>query len=168
MEDAVSSWKITFWIWILDFSAYLLTYDVIGVTAKSGDLRWTGRLHLQNVPDIFVGSFERAESDRNPEQSLPAPDIARRYKDFSHLKVKSCQKFWVLTDLAMKSYRPGFAAVHRHADLLLHVDLEQILERVVVLVQPGLADRYDEVEEGLQAGFLSRRIVLNSEDFESN
>ncbi len=68
----------------------------------------------------------------------------------------------------MKSYRPGFAAVHRHADLLLHVDLEQILERVVVLVQPGLADRYDEVEEGLQAGFLSRRIVLNSEDFESN
>ncbi len=77
-----------------DFEFFgVFTYDVIGVTAKAGDLRRTGRLHLQNVPDIFVGSFERAESDRNPEQSLPAPDIARRYKDFSHLKVKSCQKF---------------------------------------------------------------------------
>ena len=49
------------------------------------------------------------------------------------------------------SYGLRLAAVDGHGDLLLDVGLEEVLEGVVVQVQPGLPDGNDEVEESLQA-----------------
>ena len=61
-------------------------------------------------------------------------------------------------------HRSRLAAVHGHADLPLQVGLQEVLEGVVVLVEPRLADGHDEVEEGLQAGSRTRGILLDPQD----
>lgn len=66
--------------------------------------------------------------------------------------------------MTLITYPLGLAAVDGHGDLLLDVGLEQVLEGVVVLVQPRLPDGHDEVEEGLEAGPRAGRVVLDAED----
>ena len=41
----------------------------------------------QDVPDVFVGAFERAESDRDAEQALTAPSGGRSDADLSHVLI---------------------------------------------------------------------------------
>ena len=42
--------------------------------------------------------------------------------------------------------------------------LQQVLQRVVVLVEPRVPDGHDEVEEGLQPRLLAGTALLNPED----
>lgn len=127
----------------------------------------------QNVPDVLVGTLERAEPYADAKQSLTAPGHARHYNR--------------LPD------RLGFATVHGDGQLLVHSGLQQLLQRVVVLIlhqpshtqtlklstrsqtntsfndrqtdrhtyQPGVANRHDEVEEGLQSSLVSGRAILH-------
>lgn len=95
------------------------------------------------MPDILVGALERAEPNAHAQQTLTAPGVARCDLHF--------------TDIL------GFAAVHGHRNRLLHVGLKQLLERVIVPIEPGRADGHDKVKEGLQAGPGTRRIVLDLE-----
>lgn len=66
------------------------------------------------MPDILVGSFEAAESNADPQQTLTAPHVAGCDCGFPELQ--------------------SFTAVHQHLHRLLHVGLQQVLQRVVVLV----------------------------------
>lgn len=114
--------------------------DVVGERAETGFLGRRRRMHVQNVPHILVGALERAESYRNAEQALAAPLVVGRQLNVAH--------------------GLRFAAVHRHANRLADILPEQLFQRVVVLVEANLLDRYDEIEERLQAARLCRRIVL--------
>ena len=43
--------------------------------------------------------------------------------------------------------------------------LEQMLQCIVVLVQPGVADRHNKVKKGFQSSLLSRRTILGRDNF---
>lgn len=103
-----------------------------------GYRRW--RHSYQNVPHVLVGTLERAKLDANAEQALATPGGARRDLHGAHCL--------------------HFAAVHGHVDFAFGIRLEQLLQRVVVLIESRIPDGHDEIEERLQAGPLTRRIVL--------
>lgn len=98
-------------------------------------------MHFQDVPDILIGPLEGTEANADSEQTLTTPGVAR---GDAHL-----------------ADTLGFAAVHRHIDLLVHVRLQQLLQRVIVPVQSGVPNGHDKVEERLQASTGSRGVVLD-------
>ena len=59
--------------------------DVIGETPKASLFCWTVSLHVQNMPNIFVGTLKGAEAYRYTKKALSTPSIARRNKNFSNL-----------------------------------------------------------------------------------
>lgn len=122
----------------------ICSYDIICEGPQPSSLSRTGWLDIQDMPDILVGSLERAKPDGNAQKALTAPVSTGSYHHLSDLF--------------------GFAAIHSHGNLLFHVDFEQVFECVIVLVQPGLPYGDDKVEEGLEASVTARAVVLNSED----
>ncbi len=118
--------------------------DEVGKRPQAGDFGRTLRIDVEDVPDVFIGALERAKADGDSEEALAAPRGARRDEDFADgLRL---------------------TAVNRHRDLLFDVDLEEVFERVVVLVESRLSDRHDEVEEGFESGARTRRVFLHPED----
>jgi len=116
--------------------------DEVRIAPKSGSRCGAVGLHVEYVPDVFVGALEGAETDRDSQKTLAAPCGARRDEHLTH--------------------RPRLRAVDRHRNFLLEIDLQQILQCVVVLIQPSLPDGHDEVEKGFEAGAGPRRIFLHS------
>lgn len=66
------------------------------------------------MPHVLISTLEGAEADADAEQTLAAP---RRAGDDRHL-----------------AHRLTLAAVHCHLQLPVHARLQQLLQRVVVLV----------------------------------
>lgn len=59
--------------------------DVVRVGPESGRLCGAVRLDVQDVPDVFIGAFERAEADGDAQKALAAPKGAWGYEDLTYL-----------------------------------------------------------------------------------
>ena len=88
--------------------------DVIRVWLKSSDLCGRVGLDFEDVPDVFVGAFERTEPYTNAKQSLSPPFGSGGQFYFSH------------------SLR--FAVIDRHFQRLINTCLQNLFESVVVLI----------------------------------
>lgn len=66
------------------------------------------------MPHVLVGSLKAAEADADPQEPLTAPHVAGCDRGLAQLQ--------------------SLTAIHQHLHRLLHVSLQQILQRVVVLV----------------------------------
>ena len=95
----------------------------------------------QHMPDVLVGSLERAESNGDSEDTLASPVLAGY----------ECHLFDV----------HGLAAVDQEFNGLVHISREDVLERVVVLVEARAVHGHDKVEKGLEAGPRPGRRVLH-------
>jgi len=95
------------------------------------------------MPDIFICSFKRAESYGDTQEALATPQSTGGDEDLPD----------GLT----------LAGIDSHCDLLLNISLQQMLEGVIILVKPGVPNGHHEIEECLQASFLSRGCFLDSE-----
>jgi len=118
--------------------------DVVGEGAEPGHLGGGARLHLEDATHSLIHAINGTEPFCDSEQAFSSPVHAWREESF-----------------------PGrlcLDAVDDHGDFLLHVDLEEVQERVVVLVEVSVADGDDEVKEILETGLLARRPVLDPED----
>lgn len=124
----------------------------------------------QNVPNIFIRFFKAAEAHADPYEPAAAPQAAGH-----HGGLPDAQRL---------------AAVQQHLHGLFHVPVQQLVQGVVVPVlekenipsvstpgrtgvlrslwprlqssyQPGVADRDDEVVEGLQPCLVPRGVLLH-------
>lgn len=68
----------------------------------------------QHMPDVLIGSFEAAEADADTQKALASPHVARGDGGLPQLQC--------------------LAAIHQHLHRLLHVSLQEVLQRVVVFV----------------------------------
>ena len=66
------------------------------------------------MPDVFIRSLKAAESYRDPQQALAPPHVARGDGGFPQLQC--------------------LGGVDQHSHRFLHAGLQQVLQRVVVLV----------------------------------
>ena len=98
---------------------------------------------------------------------LVGHDLKSKYK-FASLEGSHVENHWTLDDtwetyFNPLSHRSSLAAVNCHANLSLQISFEEVLEGVIVLVQPRLPDGNDEVEEGLESGPWTGWIFLDAE-----
>lgn len=93
------------------------------------------------MPNILVGALKRTEANTDTEQPLATPRITGRDGDLSDVLC--------------------FAGIHCHLNLLVHVGLEELLQCVIVLVQPCRANGYDKIKESLETSTGPGGIVLD-------
>lgn len=93
------------------------TDDVVRVRLQAGQCGRTARFDVQNVPDIFGGILKGTEPDRDAQQALATPRIARPNGDLANIL--------------------HFTVVDAHADVSVDVQFEDLLQRVVVVVEPS-------------------------------
>lgn len=77
-------------------------------------------LQVQDVPDVLVGTLKAAEADTDAKQALATPQVAGSDGNIAHLQ--------------------RLAAEHGHSYRLLHVGLQQVLQCLVVPVQPRVSN----------------------------
>ena len=108
------------------------TDNIIGIGSEAGERSGRIGLHIEHMPNVLIGAFERAEANRDAEDSLSSPILGRNKGEFSNLL--------------------RLARVHKQLARLIDVRAQNRLERIIVLIEPRAVYGYDEVEERLETG----------------